>query len=274
MIWRRLLAILAGALMLPGPRPASAQAGATLPPLGPQDMAPHRAGYTLLLSLGEDEEEPMQMTGRMSREVLAGCDGWTIRERTSAGTVGRISGQRFGFTIEKELHETWDGRSLRFATLEATAGEPPQRIAGTATLGPDGAGSVAFTAPRARRMRLPRGTLFPMAEALAVLNAARAGRRMLDIASFDGSSEDPVAPVRVMVGPWESSAPVGDLAALRSLGLVRVRAAPAGWRHTADRPPGSLVWANGVLGDIAGGRGALMGVEQRLVSVEVLPRGC
>jgi hypothetical protein len=130
-------------------------------------------------------------TGQMSFDVVDGCTGWattqhmTLLIRNTDGTLNK--------TVSDYI--TWeskDGKTLTF-TLRESDNDGKEQIdsAGTAMhTAPDGSGIITYTTPANTTLKLPPGTLFPMAHTAALLAAGRAGQKFISPLLFDGTTTD------------------------------------------------------------------------------------
>jgi len=108
--------------------------------------------------------------------------------------------------------------------------------------------------PAARTMKLPVGTLFPMAHTAAILAAAAAGKKFLSLPLFDGTGTDGAQDTFVTVLDWGAKTDVAwpRLAALPS-GRVHIsffdRDKPGGGQ-TPDYEIGMRYFEDGVADDL------------------------
>src|SRR3954451_5985200 len=180
---RRLIAALAIAGLacaLPGPAPAVEP--------GAEAMVGHRAAYKLTLDKVRDNSDIARAEGVMLYEVVDACDGWATRQRFQLRLTDR-DGQDVETASDYSTFETKDGKKIRFSLTQTSQGAVSQRVAGDAEVTPEG-GTVKYTEPEAKEEDLPKGTLLPMLHTIRALAAARAGKRMMLVPLFDGTSPD------------------------------------------------------------------------------------
>lgn len=158
-------------------------------PAAAMDLAAHRAFYKL--TLGSTENSGVtNAAGAMEYEVIDGCQGWATQQRLDMTVLDREGGD----THTVSDYSTWeskDGRQFRFRITQNTNDQRDVR-AGYAELPPGRPGFAVYSLPSPRRVTLPAGTLFPMAQTEAVLAAAHAGRQFLSVPIFDGTATDAV----------------------------------------------------------------------------------
>lgn len=225
--------------------------GASLP-ASATDLAAHRAIYSLHLETthGGDVQAA---TGTMAYEVQDACDGWAVRQRLQM-TVTNRDGQDIDMLSDYTTWESKDGLRLRFRTRQTTDQAVTSDIAGEATLKATGApGTAHFTSPDDSAKKLPPGTLFPMKHTDALLAAAEAGKKLLALPLFDGTSASGAQDSSIVITSWGGPRP-SKWSALAKLPSGRFRIA------FFDRGPASMepdyevsmrYWANGVADELS-----------------------
>ena len=242
------------------PRPLFALAALALmaSPAHATDPAAHRALYTLTLE--QTRGDISAARGTMAYEVTDACDGWATRQRLAL-TITNRDGQDIEMVSDYATWESKDGLSMRFRMKQTTDTAVTEQAEGDATIdAPGGPGTIRYTVPEPREMKMPKGTVFPMAHTEAILEAAAAGKKFIALPIFDGTGDKGAQDSSIAIISWGPPAPSTidpSLAALPS-GRVRVaffdRSKPEG---TGDKPAGSpdyevgmKYWANGVADDL------------------------
>jgi len=268
---RLLAATLAAGLL-----PMTASRAANQP--GAQDMAAHRAAYTLTLDRVRDGGDITQARGLMVYEVMDACDGWATRQRFTLVLTGR-DGQRIETASDYSTYETKDGRSIRFSLTQKTQGAVSQRIAGEAEVTPEG-GHVRYTEPVAKEETLPPGTLLPMLHTIRALQAAREGRRLVVAPLFDGTSDEGAQDSTTVIASWNPPEANERFPVLAPLGSARMRVAffdrndtSGGGASTPDYEVGLRYWENGVADEIKMDFGEFV-VDGHMEELKILPGGC
>ncbi len=150
---------------------------------------PHRAVYDLSMAKSRSIGSVTGASGRLEFEWAEVCSGWTISQRTRV-RMTTVEGQVFDFGWTLNALEGRDGRSYRFFIRRLNIDGSTEELRGKARLGESGAGGVAaFSAPEPRELPLPKGTLFPTAHSLLLMEAARNGALPLWVTVFDGSGD-------------------------------------------------------------------------------------
>lgn len=159
-------------------------------PTTPMDLRPHRAVYSMFLTHSENSGAVTAARGAMVYEFKDGCDAWMVNSQVYM----RL---RFGRSREVEnvrTMATWeskDGASYRFHIKESQGGRAGPEIKGVAALDEVGSKGIAeFTQPRAFTVKLPKGTVFPTAHIVDMINGADAGGKHVGRVVFDGTTVD------------------------------------------------------------------------------------
>ncbi len=150
---------------------------------------PHRAVYDLSLAKFRSNGSVTSAEGKLEFEWDDICTAWTISQRTRV-RMTTTEGQVFDFGWTLNALEGRDGRSYRFFIRRLNIDGSNEDLRGKARLGDAGEGGVAtFSAPEQREVPLPKGTLFPTAHSLRLIEAARNGELPLWVTVFDGSGD-------------------------------------------------------------------------------------
>lgn len=247
--------------------------GAALPAAA-TDMAAHRATYDLKLesTRGGDVQSAV---GTMSYEVQDVCDGWATRQRLQM-TVTNRDGQDIEMLSDYTTWESKDGLKLRFRTRQTTDQAVTSDIEGEATLqGTGQPGAAHFTSPEDGTKNLPAGTLFPMKHTEALIAAAEAGRKVLGLPLFDGTSANGAQDSSIVITNWGGPKPGKwpDLARLPS-GRFRIAFFDRGPENVEpDYEVSMRYWANGVADDLDMDFGDFV-MAGTLAEFKLLGHGC
>jgi EipB-like len=263
----------------PGSAAAAAQvAPAGQPVPGAERMAAHRAAYRLTLDQVRANSGISSAEGVMLYEVGDACEGWTTRQRFTLRLTDR-DGQVVETTSDYSTYETKDGRNLRFSLTQSSGGAVAQRIAGEATVTPEG-GVVRYTNPEEKEVRLPAGTLLPTVHTIHALDEARAGHKLLVVPLFDGTSAEGAQDTTAVLSAWTQPQPNQRFPALGNLGSARMRIAffdrgstRDGSASAPDYEVGLRYFDNGVADDLNMDFGEFV-VNGKLEELALLPGGC
>jgi hypothetical protein len=176
----------------------------------PADLASHRATYKMSLSTARSGSGMANASGMWTYQFSDVCDAWVTEFRLAVTYVYSEGGQ-VESTTDFLGWESKDGLVYRFRVRQARDGQVTDEIEGTARLtGVGQGGTVRYTRPDGYTLRLPKGTLFPTAHTIRLLDVAHRGGQVLARPLFDGQGEE---------GPFDTSARIGRPMA-QSLAMV------------------------------------------------------
>jgi hypothetical protein len=231
-----------------------AQVTALAAGLSPQ---PHRAVYDLSLKRASSASLA-EADGRLVMEWTADCEGHVLNQRIVTHLVDSEGAEVLN-DYQVTSWESLDGASYRFNSRNEVNGELVDEVAGSAKLErPGGPGLVTFTKPEPSTLELPAGVLFPTEHTLAVIRAARAGKRMVELPLFDGSGSDALFLTFSVIGKPERTAPEAErhaeLAGVVSwpvhLAYFPIPPKAEQSMETPEFETGMRLFENGVTGDI------------------------
>ena len=237
------------AMAASAPTPATGQIGT--------DLLAHRALYTLTFDPRASNAEQsgsdiVGARGTMGYEVIDACDGWAVRQRLQM-TVTNADGQDVQMSSDYATWESKDGLRFRFHMTQMTDTAVTSQTDGDAALDSvGGAGTAHYLHPREQVKALPAGTYFPTAHTVAILDAARAGKKFMAVPLFDGTDENGTEDSSIAIVDWKQPFAT-QFPALTTLPSTRVRLA------FFDRQPGTTTptyqvglryWENGVADDM------------------------
>jgi hypothetical protein len=238
------------------------------------DLAAHRAVYKLTLASARSGEIEAA-SGSMAYEVLDACDGWAVRQRLQM-TITNRDGQDIQMLSDYTTWESKDGLKLRFRTRQTTEQAVTSEVAGEATLdGPGQGGHVHYTVPEDSTKDLPAGTLFPMAHTAAILAAAEAGKKIIALPLFDGTTATGAQDSSIAIAKWHAPE-TGKWPDLSKLSSGRVHLAFFDRTVGTQQPDyevGMRYWGNGVADDLAMDFGDFV-MNGKLIEFALQPHGC
>lgn len=164
--------------------PVFAQGGGTR--LAPQLVA-HRATYDLTLASATGAKAPNSARGRIAFDFSGSpCEGYSqnfrqFTELDPAEGPSRVS------DMTAVTFEDGDGRTFRFKVETRIDNTGLDQVDGRAARSNDGALSVSLSRPKRAQLDLDKDILFPTAHMMRILEAARAGRPIVEAKVFDGS---------------------------------------------------------------------------------------
>ena len=170
-------------------------------PIFASDFEAHRARYNLVLENARPGSGISGVSGKMAVEWQDSCSGWTF-EYHSVIDVEFSESKSIRLTSTATSWESRDGEKYRFSVRHKTNGKEVERIEGVARAKAGAAGLVEFSAPKRQKVRLPRGTLFPIAHSLSVIKSAQRGKVPVFLSQtvFDGMDVKGLYQVNAAIG--------------------------------------------------------------------------
>lgn len=170
-------------------------AAAIATPVEAQDLAPHRAVYSVATL---DHGKPAGNAGTYAYELRATCDSYVMYQRLRLD----VEGGRGAVVSEQQsqMTESRDGRRLQFEHRSTANGKLTSQWKGEATLGDSGAGQARYSEPEGQTVALPAGTMFPAALTRATVRHAKAGDASFDALFYYGEKVKPPHSVNVLIG--------------------------------------------------------------------------
>jgi hypothetical protein len=263
-------------LIGPGLFPASSGAAPATPPTRPQvPLAAHRALYELTLDKARAGREITAARGTMGYEVVDVCDGWATRQRLRM-TLTNSEGQDTNMDSDYATWESKDGLSFRFHMVQKSDSAVTSQTDGSAHLTrAGGPGEVVYRLPKDLTTSLPVGTLFPMLHTLAIINAAREGKKYLALPLFDGTGDDGFEYSSIAILDYKPPFKT-DHAFLSPLSSTRVRIAFFDHLSEASTPTYEVAmryWENGVADAMLMDFGDFV-MNAKLTELTPIPKRC
>ena len=159
-------------------------------PGGATNLVPHRAVYEMTLDQSRPASGVSGVRGRMVFEFAgSGCDGFTMNMRL----VTRIEAETGRSSTTDLRSSTWEeGRGKRFRfnssqyrgeKLEETTSGDAEREESESDV------DVHVNAPKPKELKVAGPVLFPTQHSLAILEAAKHGKSILQARVYDGSGK-------------------------------------------------------------------------------------
>jgi hypothetical protein len=237
------------------------------------ELAGHRALYRL--TMASSRGDVTAAGGTMAFEMTDACEGWATRQRLRINATNR-DGQDLEIASDYATFESKDGLQLRFNMRQTTEQALTSETEGEASIPSAGAaGEARYTRPAEARKVLPAGTMMPNMHTIAVIEAARAGKKFLSIPLFDGTSAEGAQDTSVAIFSWDPPKE-HKFSALSNLSSGRVRIAFFDRDKGATTPDyelGLRYYENGIADDMTMDFGDFV-MRAQLQELTVLPKGC
>ncbi|MGB0086071.1 MAG: cell envelope integrity EipB family protein [Rhodomicrobiaceae bacterium] len=167
-----------------------AHAAGAVPQAPAIDLAPHRAIYDMSLRDALASSNVSDIRGRLVFDFEGSpCAGYTLKSRLVTQVVDR-EGNSTLTDLRSSTWENSDGDKFRFNSSQYIDQRLSDHVAGLAARGKaDDAIEVTIDKPERRRMKFTGAALFPTQHSLAILEAARHGKSVLQADIYDGSEK-------------------------------------------------------------------------------------
>jgi hypothetical protein len=176
-------------------------------------------------------------------------------------------------------YATWeakDGLNFRFHMVQKSDGNITNQTDGSARLTrTGGTGEVQYKSPKDTKASLPAGTLFPMMHTIAIINAAREGKKYLALPLFDGTDDDGFEDSSIAIIDWKPPAATPH-AILTPLASTRVRIAFFDHASGAPTPTYEVAmryWENGIADAMLMDFGDFV-MDAKLTELTPIPKRC
>ncbi|RIA47769.1 cell envelope integrity EipB family protein [Dichotomicrobium thermohalophilum] len=178
---------LAGAAVVTAVAVTAASAPAQATGLG-MPFAPHRAVYEMQLDETDAAKNIAGVEGRMVFDISGSrCTGYTLENRMVTRIVD-AEGVEVVSDIRSSTWEASDGERFRFNSSQYLNNQLTDNLEGRAEReAPGGPITITLEAPRQTQMRIDEPAQFPTQFSLKILEAARAGERVIQTNVYDGS---------------------------------------------------------------------------------------
>jgi len=175
--------VLAGTPLYAAPAaPAATAATATEPVV----LVPHRAYYELKLAHSSGNRAVNSVRGMILYDFSGNaCDGYALKFR-QVSDLNSSEGQEAFSDLNSTTWEDGTAKRFRFASENKLNQQAPEKVEGQAERNGEGT-AIALTKPESKSLKLPVNVVFPTEHMRKIINAARAGKKILEVVVYDGS---------------------------------------------------------------------------------------
>jgi EipB-like len=153
---------------------------------GPIVLVPHRAVYDLTLARSRDNAQVASVRGRILYDFDGSvCEGYTLQFRQ----VSELDSGEGKVSTSDLRSTTWEGgdsKRFKFSSQNFLNQNLVDTVDGNAEHG-TGATAVNLAKPEEKALDIDAAVVFPTQHMVRVIEAARAGKNLLDFPVFDGS---------------------------------------------------------------------------------------
>ena len=236
-------------------------------------IVPHSAVYAMSLERANSGSGIADASGQMVFEWGDACNGWTMEQRYNL--TMRYTEQDDGeIVITFITWESKDGKRYRYNVRKLRDGDPTEELRGEATIPSlDTAGEAKFTKPTPEVMPLPKGSMFPTAHTLLLIDAAKRAETFVSRIIFDGGAQEGPFQVTAGIGKESAGDPKAENPLLRDRWWpVRMAFFPADSQAAnPDYELGMSLQANGIARDMRLDYGNFV-LRATLTKLEALPK--
>lgn len=165
-----------------------AQAAPSAPARGADAVtfAPHRAVYDLHLLRTRGNRQIEAVRGRILYDFSGNaCEGYALKFR-QVSELDSGEGKSALTDLRTTTWEDGDARTFRFSSENRMNDRVAETVAGTAERSARSV-DVSLKKPKTATFRIPRGAVFPTEHMRRIVEAARAGKSVLELPAYDGS---------------------------------------------------------------------------------------
>jgi EipB-like len=152
------------------------------------ELAPHRAVYELTLAQSHGNSSTVSARGRILYDFTGNaCEGYKLEFRQ----VSELDNGEGKVTLSDLRSNTWedgDAKNFHFKSENYMNDRLLDQVDGQAVRQPDNI-AVALTKPKDAKLSLDRSIVFPTEHVRRIIDAARAGKSILEFPVYDGSEK-------------------------------------------------------------------------------------
>lgn len=149
-------------------------------------LAPHRAVYDLKLSKSRGSRGIEAVRGRILYDFSGNaCEGYALQFR-QVSELNSGEGKAALSDLRSTTWEDGDAKKFRFDSQNMLNDKTTDTVNGRAERGA-AAVSVNLTKPKQKNLTMPVGAVFPTEHMRRIVEAARAGKSILEFPVYDGS---------------------------------------------------------------------------------------
>ncbi|MDE2578920.1 MAG: cell envelope integrity EipB family protein [Hyphomicrobiales bacterium] len=188
----------------------------------PVTLAPHRAVYDLKLLSTASDKAPSAATGRIAFDFSGNaCEGYvqSLRQTTE---IQPDEGPTRLSDMKSTTFEDGDAKNFRFRLETRSDTGRAENVDGKAAKSGDDSFSVSLSKPRLLKVDLARTVLFPTEHMKHIIEAARAGKTIVQAKVYDGSETgEKVYDTTTIIGRPIAAAPTEEAAKIPQLQGLR-----------------------------------------------------
>lgn len=168
-------------------------------PQSNDSLAPHKALYDVRLNSSKSGSQIINISGKMYYEWKPSCEGWITNHRFTLN-YEYADNAPLSISSDFSTFESFDGQSLNFSSRRKRDGEVYEELRGKTVMNKDDTERAEYSLPEGLSYDLAKGSLFPTGHTIALLDAAKNGKKFLSAQVFDGSDDDGPVDINAFIG--------------------------------------------------------------------------
>lgn len=242
-------------------------------------FAPHKALYKVSMETRKNGGQVANVAGQMFYEWKTSCDAWISNHRYDV-LYEYADAPSMRIKSDFSTYEAFDGESLSFTSQKKRGGNIFEELRGNAKIKNDKSEAV-YSMPPDLVFELPKGSLFPMAHTLDVIEKIKQGKKFYKATIFDGSDKDGPVDINTFIGKPFDTAGMSETLEDADKALLETKA----WKlrlaffpvldsqSTADYEMDLVFHENGVISDMTI-EYEDFSIRQKLVAIEPMEDAC
>lgn len=244
-------------------------------------LMPHKALYDVRLSSKKSSAKIANISGKMFYEWQPACDAWVSKHRFDM-TYEYVEVPSVRITSNFSTYESFDGKQFNFTSQRKRGDVILEEIRGSvAANGSEYPNEARFSMPQDLVFSLPKGTMFPMAHTIDVIEKINKGTKFYSAVMFDGSDEEGPVDINNFIGKKTTFTPEEQYKQYIDENLIKPQAynlrlaffPQKDPQSTADYEMSAVFHVNGVISDMTIDYDDFS-VTQKLVAIEPLESTC
>ncbi len=189
---------------------------------GSMPMAPHRAVYDLSMLKSTGDSAPSNARGRIVFDFNgSACEGYSVSFRQVTEMQSQ-EGPAIVSDMRSATFEDPDTNMLTFKIETLNNGRSSEVIDGMAVKSGDGALSLDLRSPKPTKIDIDKDVVFPTEQLIRLVEAAKDGKRTVEMNVFDGSDTgQKIYATLTVIGKEATTPPAEKPAQIDGLANVR-----------------------------------------------------
>lgn len=162
-------------------------------------IVPHKALYSIEMISRKAGAQVANIHGDLTYEWTPSCDAWVSHHKFIM-TYEYFEAPSSVVISDYSSYETMDAKSYNFISQKKSSGQIIEEVRGAVQLEDKKVSQAKFTQPEGLTFDLPKGTVFPMAHTMGVLDNMKKGEKFYKATLFDGGDTEGPVEVNTFIG--------------------------------------------------------------------------